>query len=70
MALQWKPQPQKVYQDWIDTIFDEAEDTLNDWEKTFLDDIQTWLNKSGRLTQNQAKKLEDIYTEKTKWMNH
>jgi len=66
MAPIWKPQEAKVYQDWIDTIFDEAESELNDWERTFLDDIQKWLNKTSKLTEKQADKLESIYTRLTK----
>jgi thiaminase len=65
MAAIWKPQDAKVYQDWIDTILDEAEGELNDWERNFIEDIQISLNRKGKLTQAQAEKLEQIYASKT-----
>ena len=65
MAEIWKPQPREVYQHWIDTILAEASDKLNDWESSFIENIQTSLSLYGRLTEKQADKLERIYAEKT-----
>jgi len=65
MAEIWRPQEIKVYQSWIESIVDEASDELSDWESSFLSDIQMRLDKGYNLTENQAKKLESIYTDKT-----
>lgn len=62
MSEVWKPKDTSVYQDWIDSIFDEAENELSDWERNFLDSIQQQLNRSGRLSQKQEAVLEKIYS--------
>jgi len=61
----WQPQSREVYQHWIDTILEEASDELNDWESSFIANIQTTLSIYGKLTEAQAEKLENIYAEKT-----
>ncbi len=65
MAEIWKPQPIEIYQSWVDAIVSEASDDLNDWENKFIDNIQIRLNFGNQLTEEQAKKLESIYSEKT-----
>ncbi len=65
MAEIWKPKSKEVLQDWIDTIYFEASDSLNEWETNFVDNIQTILNLYGKLSEAQEKTLERIYTEKT-----
>lgn len=66
MPLIWKPQPKEVLQSWIDAIFNEASDDLNEWEATFMNDIDVKVRLKGELSQAQEEKLEQIYTEKTK----
>lgn len=61
----WKPQPNEVLQNWIDTIIEEASDKLNDWETRFVDDIRIRVLNGWPLTQTQEEKLEKIYAEKT-----
>lgn len=65
MAPIWKPQPYEVLQNWVDTIIDEASDTLNDWETKFVDDMRIRIINKWPLTQTQEEKLESIYAEKT-----
>ncbi len=64
MPLAFQPQDRKVYQHWIDTILEEASDKLNNWESSFVENMQTCLNLYGKLTEGQANKLESIYAEK------
>ncbi len=66
MARIWEPQPITVYQSWLEAIFDEASDNLNDWENSFIDSISNQLISGRNLTQPQAEKLEQIYTKHTK----
>jgi len=61
----WKPQPFEVLQNWIDTIIEEASDTLTDWETKFVDDMRIRVGNKWPLTQTQEEKLESIYAEKT-----
>ena len=59
----WKPQPFEVLQNWIDTIIEEASDTLTDWETKFVDDMRIRVGNKWPLTQTQEEKLESIYAE-------
>ena len=61
----WKPQSHEVIKHWFDTIMDEAEEKLNDWERNFLDSIEKKINFQYALTEAQEKVLERIYAEKT-----
>jgi len=65
MAKIWQPQPFEVLQNWIDTILEEASDSLNDWETKFVDDMAIRVANKWQLTQSQEEKLESIYAEKT-----
>lgn len=65
MARIWEPQPIKVYEEWIKDIVDEASDKLNDWESSFIESLAARLFRGQNLTQNQAEKLEQIYTKHT-----
>ena len=55
----------KTLQYWIDTILNEAEERLTDWERNFLESIQSQLNLRGSLSNRQIDVLERIYSEKT-----
>jgi len=61
----WKPQSYEVIKHWFDTIMDEAEEKLNDWERNFLDSIGKRIDNHYNLTEAQEKVLERIYAEKT-----
>ncbi len=61
----WKPQPFEVLKHWVDTIIDEASDSLNDWETKFIDEMQIKIINKWSLTQAQEEKLESIYAQKT-----
>lgn len=65
MAPIWKPQPNEVLKNWVDTILEEASDNLNDWETKFIDDMQLRINNKWSLSQRQEEILEKIYAEKT-----
>lgn len=65
MAKIWQPQPFEVLQSWIDAIIDEASDNLNDWETNFIEDMSIRVANRWSLSENQEKKLESIYAEKT-----
>lgn len=65
MAKIWQPQSFEVLQSWIDAIIDEASDNLNDWETNFIEDMSIRVANKWTLTENQEKKLEAIYAEKT-----
>jgi hypothetical protein len=63
----WKPHEHKVYVAWVKAIIDEALGDLNDWETSFVLHMEEHICCEGRLpTEYQAKKLKDIYAEKTK----
>lgn len=66
MAEIWKPKPIEVYQNWIESIIEEASDNLNDWENTFIESLTERLGRNRNLTELQAEKLESIYVAKTK----
>lgn len=66
MAEMWKPLSIEDYLGWIEAIVDEASDDLSDWESTFIESLNQRLNNNQNLTELQAKKLESIYSEKTK----
>lgn len=51
---------------YIDTILNEAEDKLTDWERSFLDSVDLQLTQKGDLTVKQAEIVERIYNEKVK----
>lgn len=61
----WKAQPFDVYQQWITDILEESSDKLNDWESTFIDNIQVKITNGWQLTENQAEKLEQMYVRYT-----
>jgi hypothetical protein len=65
MSEIWKPLDIDVYKSWIQSILDEASDSLNDWESNFISNIDNQLTSGRILTQSQAEKLESIYNEKT-----
>lgn len=65
MSKLWQPKQITTLRHWVETILFEASDKLNDWETTFLDDIQKKLDLNMKLTQAQEEKLESIYAEKT-----
>ena len=64
VAELWKPQTRIVYREWIDAITTEASDKLNDWENDFIDKMADYLFHHD-LSENQAKKLEEIYVKYT-----
>ena len=64
MAAIWKPRDREVYLSWIKAII-EQDVELNEWDNTFITSIFTKLQKFN-LTELQAKKLEDIYAERTR----
>ena len=66
MPFAWQPQDRDVLNHWINTIIDEASDSLNEWETNFVNDMQIRLQNGWSWTENQEKKLELIYAEKTK----
>lgn len=66
MAPIWKPQDVSTYKTWVDTIINEASDDLSDWENSFLDSISGKLTLGYNLSENQAEKLEELYTKHTK----
>lgn len=65
MAKIWEPQSIDVYKSWVMAITDEASDKLNDWEMQFIGSLESKLLQYQNLTQNQAEKLEQIYTKYT-----
>ena len=64
MSLVWQPRDRDVLQHWIDVILDESSDELNDWESSFLDNVQATLH-YGTLTEKQEDKLENLYVKHT-----
>lgn len=64
--LAWKPQSNEVYQQWINDILTEVSEELNDWELSFVGDMEIRLQFHQLPTEAQAKKLEDIYAKYTK----
>ena len=66
MAKIWEPQSFEVLKYWIDTILDEASDSLNDWESNFIANIAIKVANKWSLTKAQEDRLEAIYAEKTK----
>ena len=65
MAPIWKPQPNEVLQQWLNTILEEASDQLNDWGTRFIDDMTIKIANRWSLTQRQEEILERIYADKT-----
>ncbi len=65
MAPIWRPKDPKILSGWIQDIITEASDTLTDWEINFLTDMSLRLSIGSVLTEQQEKKLEEIYAEKT-----
>ena len=65
MAEIWKPQSPETIRYWWETIVEEAQDKLNDWESKFISDLEIKVMSGRTLTENQEKKLEQIYAEKT-----
>ena len=65
MAKIWKPQSWEVIEQWLKAINEEASDKLTDWEIDFIDSINTRVANRWTLTENQEKRLEKIYAEKT-----
>ena len=66
MALAWKPQPREVLQSWISALLDEAYESMTEWEKSFVSDVEVKVHNNWTLTQKQEETLEKIYAEKTK----
>ena len=66
MAKIWEPQSIEIYKSWANSIIDEAQDNLSEWEFNFIDSIKRQLDYSKQLSQKQADILEKIYAEKTK----
>lgn len=65
MAQAWKPASKETLQHYIDTILDEAEEKLTDWERNFIENIMSQVSIYGQLTQKQEEILERIYAERT-----
>lgn len=65
MSKMWKPQPIEVYKDWLLDILVEASDNLNDWESSFIANLQMRVDCGLNLSQSQAEKLEQIYVKYT-----
>ena len=65
MAPIWKPQPNEVLQQWLNTILEEASDQLNDWGTRFIDDMTIKIANRWSLTQRHEEILERIYADKT-----
>jgi len=65
MSEMWKPEPNSVYQDWINTIQEESSDALNDWEISFIANVEQRILSGWYLTEAQAVKLEQIYVRHT-----
>jgi hypothetical protein len=59
------PQSREVYDYWLKTLYEEAEDKLSSWERDFLESVAGQLAFRGNLTEKQAQTLERIYAEKT-----
>lgn len=66
MAKVWEAQDISTYLNWVEAIYGEASDALNNWEVDFLDSVETKLRQKRQITQSQAEILERIYAEKTK----
>ena len=66
MPFAWQRQDRDVINHWINTILEEASDSLNEWETNFVNDMQMRLQNGWSWTEAQEKKLESIYAEKTK----
>lgn len=54
------------YKSILQTIIDEAQDKLTAWELSFLSNIEMKLDKGFSLTEDQADKLEQIYSDRVK----
>ena len=65
MGRIWQPQPLEVHRKWLETIIDEASDSLNDWENSFISDMSVILANGWTLTERQEQTLERIYADKT-----
>lgn len=59
MAEMWKPLEPVTYQQWVNKIILELD--LNEWEQNFIQGLYKLLAKGHRISELQAKKLEDIY---------
>jgi len=55
----------KVYREWIETILNEAEDRLSDWERNFIESISNQMDERGWISDKQVVVLERIYSSKT-----
>lgn len=66
MAAKWEPKDKEIYKAWVRAIVSECPE-LNEWEMNFLVSVQKrLLFGTDNLTEAQAKKLEELYAEKTK----
>lgn len=65
MAEVWKPKDPSLLRSWLEAVLLEASDSLNDWEKNFINSIEERLDKGFRLSESQEQKLEQIYAEHT-----
>ena len=64
-AMNGNRQGTEIVKSWYYTILDEAEEKLNDWERTFMESIRWKVDNHSVLTDRQYEKLESIYAEKT-----
>ena len=55
----------KLHQEWVNTILEEGETKLNDWERTFITDMEYKLGENRSLTERQAAVLEKIFKKVT-----
>ena len=63
MSKMWRAADLQTIKSWIDTIFEEAEEKLTDWERDFVTSVQARNNLGRDLTQKQEEILERIYSE-------
>ncbi len=65
MAEMWKPKSPEVLKQWINDVVEEASDRLSAWEMKFIADMEVRVTNGQPLTEQQEKKLEEIYADKT-----
>jgi hypothetical protein len=65
MAEMWKPKSPEILKQWITDVVEEASDRLTVWEMKFISDMEVRVNNGQQLTEQQEKKLEEIYADKT-----
>ena len=65
MAEVWKPKDREILKHWFNDIMQEASDQLTPWEMNFMVAVEKRLDNNNPLTEEQEKKLEEIYAEYT-----